>query len=135
MRTVLLPTVAILATDLSSSDSFNWLWSHRGNHRSIIGGCPYYSFIWLNSTSTWLIFLFTLFPFNPSFLIIAHLLLFLLFLLMNPCPYFKFPYQLYPCVSLFFPFLYFKLTCFVTLLSLHNCIVLASYCVVCVIWY
>ena len=58
---------------------------------------------------------------DNSFLIITHLIQFLVFLLMNPYPY----------VSLFFPFLYSRLTCFVTLLSQHNHIVLASYCVIC----
>ena len=64
--------------------------------------------------------LFTLFPFNPSFLIITHLILFLAFLLMNPYLYFKSPYQSYPYVLLFFPFLYSRLMCFVTLLSVNT---------------
>ena len=64
--------------------------SHRGNHRSIIGGRSYCSFIWLNSTSTWLVSYSFYFLFNPSFLVITHLVLFLVYSLMNPYPYFKF---------------------------------------------
>ena len=41
------------------------------------------------------------------------------------------PVQCYmECNTLFFPFLYSRLTCFVTLLSQHNCITLTSYCVI-----
>ena len=61
--------------------------------------------IWLNPTSTWLISYSFYFLCNPFFLVITHLVLFLVYLLTNPHPYFKFPYQSYPYVSLLFPFL------------------------------
>ena len=105
--------------------------SHRGNCRSIIGEHSYCSVIWLSPTSTWFVSYSFYFLFNPSFLVITHLVLFLVYLLMNPYPYFKFPYQSYPYVSLLFPFLYSRLTYFVTSLSQHNRIILALYCVIC----
>ena len=72
-------------------------WSRRGNCRSINGGHSYCSFMWLNPTSTWLTSYSFYFLFNPSFLIITHLVLFVVLLLMNP-------YQLHPYVSFSFPF-------------------------------
>ena len=111
--------------------STNTLRHHRGKYSSIYWWTFLLFFDMTQPHFHMTRLLFTLSFFNPSFLIITHLILFLVFLMTNPYPYFKFPYQSHPYVSLFFPFLYFRLMCFVTLLSQHNHIVLALYCVVC----
>ena len=48
----------------------------------------------------------------------------------KPLPLFQIPLPITPYVT-FFPFLYSRLTCFITLLSQHNHIILALYCVIC----
>ena len=82
--------------------SIDSLWSHRENHRSIIGECSYCSFICLNFTSTWPISYSIYFLFDPSFLVITHSILSIL--ADEPLPLFQILLSITPLCHCSFPF-------------------------------